>query len=95
MDWLYKKIPPWATYREFMSASLISLDEQPGLCIVGVGETWCQLFSECVLKVMIPEAKHTCKNDQLCTRMKAGIDGEVHGDKSLWDYSYTKENWGF
>ena len=40
VDWLANHIPPWEDYREFMSDHLISLDKQPSVHPVGVGETW-------------------------------------------------------
>ena len=39
VDWLANGIPPWAAYCEFLSVFLITLDKQPGVCLVRLGET--------------------------------------------------------
>ena len=85
MGWLANGSSPWASYRTFMSCHLIALDKQPGVRPVGVGETWRRLFSKIVLKVTGPEATMSCQDDQLCDRLKAGIDGAINGDQVLWD----------
>ena len=51
-------------------------------------------FTKFVLKVMISEATHACKGDQLCAGLKAVIDRAVHGVQSIWEASLNKENWG-
>ena len=38
-----------------MSGGLIALDKQPGVCLVGVGETWISIFAKIVLEVIGPE----------------------------------------
>ena len=68
-----------------MSVRLIVIDKQPGVCPVGVGETWRRLFSDIVLKVRVPEATMVCQYEQLCAVIKAGIDGTIRGVQALWD----------
>ena len=50
-----------------MYGRLISLDKQPVVRPVGVGETWQHLFDKIVLKVTGPEETMACKDDQLCS----------------------------
>ena len=66
-----------------MSGRLITLDNLPGVCTVGVGETWHQLFAKLVLQVTVSESVHGCKDDRLCVGLKVGIDGAVHRVKSI------------
>ena len=54
------------------------LDKQPGVCPVGVGETWRYIFAKRVLRVTRPEATNVCQDDQICVSLKAGIDGAIH-----------------
>ena len=61
-----------------MSGRLIILDKLPGVRLMGVGETWRHLFSKCVLKVTGYEATYACKDEHICTGLKAVIDGAVH-----------------
>ena len=48
-----------------MSVRLIALDKQPGIRLVGVGETWQRLMAKCLLQVTGQEAKVICGIDQL------------------------------
>ena len=50
VDWLANGIPPWADYRTFRSVRLIALDKQPGVRLVGEGETLERLFSKNMLR---------------------------------------------
>ena len=40
VEWLGNGRPHWDAYRALMSGQLITLDKQPGIRTVGVGETW-------------------------------------------------------
>ena len=95
VDWLANGSPPWAAYRAFMSGRPIALDKQPDLNPVGVGGIWQRLFANIVLKVTGPEATLVCQDDQLGARLKAGIDGAIHGVQDLWDKNLSTEEWGF
>ena len=55
VDWLSNRSLTWVAYWGFMSEPLILLYKLPGVCPVGIGETWRQLFAKCVG----PEAPHT------------------------------------
>ena len=95
VDWLANGRTPWAAYRAFMSGLLIALEKQPVVRLVGVGETWRHLFANIVLKVTGSEETMECQYEQLCTRIKAGIDGVVHGVQYIWDENSTTEDWRF
>ena len=95
IDWLDNHNTPWATYCAFISVQIIALDKQPGVCPVGAGETWRRIFSTCVLRIMVSEATNAWKNDQICSGLKAVIDGDVHGAQSLWDDNLSSDNWAF
>ena len=78
-----------------MSDGLIALDKQPGICPVGVGETWQLLFDKIVLRVTGTESNMTCQYDQLCAGLKAGIDGPIHRIQALWDENSSMEEYIF
>ena len=50
-------------------------------------------FSKILLKVTGPEATMACQDNQLCSGLKAGIGGAIHGVQSLWDENLTMEEW--
>ena len=51
VHWLANGSLPWVDYCAFMSGRLIALDKQPGVRLVGVGETGQRFFANIVLKV--------------------------------------------
>ena len=73
---------------------MIALDKQPGVRLVGVGETWRHLIAKIVLKVTGPEATMACQDDKLCAGIKAGIDGDIHKVQAIWDENSTTEESG-
>ena len=91
MDWLANKNPPWVAYQEFMSGCLITLDNQPGLRLVCIGETRRHIFAKCVLKFMGSEATHVLRDEQIYTGFQAGINRALHRVQSICKDNLTKE----
>ena len=48
-EWLINGQPPWAAYCAMMSGWMIALDKQPGVRLVGVGESWRRLMVKYLL----------------------------------------------
>ena len=78
-----------------MPGPLIVLDKQPGVCPVGLGETWICLLDKIFLRVTGPEATSSCQDYHMCAGLKAGIYGTFHGVQAICDTKLTKERWGF
>ena len=78
-----------------MYGGLIAINKHPDISPVIVVETWKRHFSKCVLKVRVPEATIVYQYDQICDRLKAVIDGTVHGVQAIWDTKLATEDWGF
>ena len=95
VEWTGNGRPPWAAYRALMSGRLITLDKQPGIRPVGVGETWRQMMAKCLLRVAGPEAKAACGTNQLVGQVEAGIESAIHVMRVLWDEHNQEEDWGF
>ena len=87
--------PPWAAYRDLMRIRLITLDKQPGIRPVGLGETWQIMMAKCLLRVAGPEAKAACGTMQLTGGVEAGIEGAIHAMRALWEEHKHEEDWGF
>ena len=85
VEWTGNGRPPWAAYCALMSGWLITLDKQPGIRPVRVGETWLRLMSKCLLKVAGPEAKSACGTTQLAGGLEAGIEGAIHVMRVLFE----------
>ena len=73
---------------------MIALDKQPGVHLVGIGETWRSLFVNIVLKVTGPEATMVCQDDQLCSGFKVVTNDAIHRVQALWDKKLSAEEWG-
>ena len=95
VDWIENKTPSWGAYRVFVCGRLIAPDKQPGVHLIGVGETWRLLFANCVLKVTGSKSTRACQDDQHCAGLKARIYGAVHGDQDICDTKLTIEDWVF
>jgi hypothetical protein len=63
----------------------VALDKCPGACPVGIGESWIQLISKCVLNITGGEAKEACGMDQLCVGLESSIEGGIHAMRLLWE----------
>ena len=79
VDWLANGSLPWAAYCAFMSGQIIAIDKNPGVRPVGVKETLQRLFAKIVLKVKGTEATKACQDDQMFSRLKAGINNAING----------------
>ena len=47
------------------------------------------------MKVTGPKSTNTCQDDQICSRLNAGLDGVVHLVQSIWDANFSTEDWRF
>ena len=54
---------------------------------------WQLIFANIVLKVAVPESTIKCQDEQLCSGLKAGIDGVFHGVQAIWDKKSNTEDW--
>ena len=95
IEWLGNGRHPWAAYWALMSGQLISLDNQPGIMPVIVGETWRRMMANCLLRVAGPESKSACGTTQLEGGLGSGIEGAIHAMRVLWEEHKAEEDWGF
>ena len=68
-----------------MSGQRIALDNQPGIRLVGVGETWRRLMAKCLMQVTGPEVKAACRTIQPTGGVEAGIEGAIRVIRILWE----------
>ena len=94
-EWMANGRPPSAAYRSLMSGRLTSLDKQPGIRPVGVGETWRRLMEKWLLQVTGPEVKAACSTSQLDVGVEAEIEGAIHSMRVIWEEHSLKGDWGF
>ena len=66
-----------------MSGRLITLNKQPGIRPVRVGETWWRMMAKCLLRVAGLEAKSAYRTTPLAGGVEAGIEGDIHVMRAL------------
>ena len=54
---------------------------------MGIGEVYSRLFAKCVLRQVGLEATAACSSLNLCSGLKAGIEGAIYALLSHWDAS--------
>jgi hypothetical protein len=67
-----------------MACRLVALDKQPGVRPVGIGEIFRRLLAKAILLSVGSEATSSCDNLNLCTGLKARIEGAVHALQDAW-----------
>jgi hypothetical protein len=58
-------------------------DKCPGVCPVGVGETWRWTIAKLFCLVAVAEAQEACGINQLCDGLGTGIEGGIHAIQAL------------
>ncbi len=77
VEWLSNGSPPWATYRALICRRLVTLDKQPGVRPVAIGEIWQRCIAKGNLAGSGANAKGACGSVQLCAGLEAGIKGAL------------------
>ena len=91
---LLNLIVPWDDINAFVANRLIALDECPGVCPIGIGETpWC-VIGKAVCYATRVDVKLVCGSDQLCGGVKSGIEGAIHAMTSLFLQHGATSGWG-
>ena len=86
---LCNSITPWDDVRALVAGCLIALDKCPGVQSIGIGETLHRVIGKVVCMATRPDIEVVCESDQLCTGLKAGIEGAVHAMSDLYDARLT------
>jgi hypothetical protein len=67
VDWLSNKSPSYAAYHAVNTVCAVALDKSPGVRLLGVGEVWMHLWSDCSHMKTKAAATSAFGNTQLCT----------------------------
>ena len=47
------------------------------------------------MRVTEPEATNACQGEQLCARLKSGIDSAIYGVQYIWHTNFSTDDLGF
>jgi hypothetical protein len=86
--WLSNDSPPFAAYRAINSARMLAADKSPLAC----GEIWMRLWADCLNTETKVGATTACGNVNLCARLRAGIEGNLHAVRAIWPQSVGWEH---
>ena len=83
----------WDDIQALMACRLIALDKCPGVRPIGVGEVPRRILSKVMAAATSADVEELCGTNQLCSGLKAGIEGAVHAIKELYEEN-SGTGWG-
>ena len=67
--------PPWEAYHSVVAGKFVGLEKCPGVKPVGVGEILQRILGKFLLKECGKNVTHSCGVEQLCSRIRSGVEG--------------------
>ena len=86
-------IMDWVDICALMASRLIALDKCPGVCPIRVGEVLRRILGRVMALATGMDVEIECMTDQLCSGLKAGIEGAVHAMRQLFEEN-IEDGWG-
>ena len=80
---LANNVVKWEDIRALMANRLIALDKCPGVRPIGIGEALRRVLGKVALATRA-DLEEVCGTDQLCSGLRAGMEGAIHAVKELF-----------
>ena len=77
-----------------MVGQLIALDKCPGVRLNGIGEALRHILCKVVALATRVNLEEVCGVVQLCSGLRAGMEGAIHAVCKLFDL-HSNDSWGF
>ena len=90
---LANNVVKWEDIRALMANRLIALDKCPGVRPIGIGEALRRVLGKVVALATRADLEEVCGTDQLCSGLRAGMEGAIHAVKELFDLN-CDAGWG-
>ena len=90
---LANTIVQWDDIRALKAKKLIALDKCPGIRPIGIGDVADRLCAKVMIDITGDDVQAECLADQLCSGIKAGIEGAIHAFSSMFD-ELSNDGWG-
>ena len=83
----------WVDICALMSSRLIALDKCPGVRPIAIGEEPRRILCKVLAMATGSDVADLCGVRQLCSGLKAGIEGSVHAMRELYE-EHCGNGWG-
>jgi hypothetical protein len=90
---LANSVIEWDYIRALKAKRLIALNKMPGVRPVGIGESADRCFEKIMSIITGSDVMEVCGSDQLCSGVKAGIEGAIHAVSQKFN-EHCDEGWG-
>ena len=82
---LANNVVKWEDIRALMANRLIALDKYPGVRPISIGEALRRVLGKVVALVTRADLEEVCGTYQLCSGLRAGVEGAIQAVKELFD----------
>ena len=86
-------IVDWESIRALMASRLITLDKCPGVRPIDVVEALRRILCKVIALATRTDLKDVCGVAQLCSGLRAGMEGAIHAAPKLFDL-HSDDGWG-